>query len=72
MIRELIKADFGIDLPIRGDTTSDRNDPIVIETEVPEHASRVQMDLARCVYRRLNAHWRTLGKRESHRRWQAD
>lgn len=62
MIRELIKADFGIDLPIRGDTTSDRNDPMVIETEVPEHASRVQMDFARCVYRRLDTHWRTLAK----------
>lgn len=61
MLRELLLADFGIDLPIHG-RSSDRNDPLCIETTLPERASRIQMDFVRCIFRRLNFHWRTVAK----------
>lgn len=61
MLRELIRTDFGIDLPIKGDYSS-RDDPLCIETAAPDHASRVEMEFARCIYRKLNIHWHTVAK----------
>lgn len=62
MIGELIRADFGFDLPNKANSASDGNVTMFIKTEVPEHAGRDQTDLAGCLHKRLNAYWRTLAK----------
>lgn len=62
MWRELLKADFGLDLPISGGAGNLETDPIVIESADPETASFVQMQVVRCIYLRLAFYWRMYAK----------
>lgn len=62
MLRELLKADYGIDLPISGGDGNSKSEPIVIEADTARVASRIQMEVARCIYASLGYHWRAVGK----------
>lgn len=62
MLRDLLNSDFDIDLPISGGMGNAESDPIVIETDDPQAASLVQMQVARCIYGRLGFHWKVIDK----------
>lgn len=58
MLRKLLKDDFDIDLPISGGMGQSISDPIVIDTADNLVASRVEMDVLRCINKQLGRHWR--------------
>lgn len=62
MLKELLLNDFKIDLPISGGTGQSINDSIVINTPLKDVASRVEMDVIRCINLKLGRHWRLIGK----------
>ena len=62
MLRNLLKDEFDIDLPISGGMGQSINDPIVIGTPDKLVASRVEMDVLRCINKQLGRHWRLTSK----------
>lgn len=62
MWRAQLRADFGIDLPISGGSGNSRSDPIVLELQCPDEASKIEMTVAKCIYGRLGMHWRSVAK----------
>lgn len=61
-LRELLKADFGIDLPISGGSGCSLAEPVIIDSDSPHVMSRVQMEMLRCILMRLGWHWRLSSK----------
>ena len=66
MLRKLLQEDFNIDLPISGGMGQSASDSIVIESPNKNVASRVEMDILRCINKQLGRHWRLVGKLRIH------
>lgn len=62
MLKELLLRDFGKDLKIAGGTGSSIEDPIIVDVHSPHEASWIEMDVANCIYSRLDWHWRAVGR----------
>jgi hypothetical protein len=60
--RELIRRDFDIDLPISGGNGNSLAERIILETESPFSASRIEFELIKCIFDRLNYFWRIVEK----------
>lgn len=56
-LRELLKADFGIDFPISGGTGNSRDTAIVIRNEVPNDYVGVEHGVLRCLGRGRGIEW---------------
>lgn len=62
MLKEMLKRDFGKDLKISNGLGNSVEDPIVLETQSAQEASWTQMEVARCIFRRLGWHWKLVAR----------
>lgn len=60
MLREMLRDGFGKDLKISGGIGNSINDLIVLEPQSAHDASWTEMEVARCIYKRLGWHWKFL------------
>lgn len=62
MLREQIKRDFGLDLPISGGSANNIDDAMFIDTDNKTEASWVEMHVLRVVLGVRGWHWRCIAK----------
>lgn len=59
-LRELLRADFGIDFPISGDSGQSRESPIVIHRQEPDDYVAVEYGVLRCLGHGRGVRWRLI------------
>ena len=59
-LREMLKADFGIDFPISGGTGNSRDNPIIIHHRVPNDYVAVEYGVLRCIGVGRRVEWKLL------------
>ena len=59
-LRAMLKADFGIDLPISGGTGNSRDGPVVIHYKVPNDYVAVEYTVLNCLGMGRRVEWKLL------------
>jgi hypothetical protein len=64
-LKQMLRDDFGKNLPIDGGFGASIDEPIRITTADPFQAALAQLEVARCIYGINGWYWRTLGRAET-------
>ena len=60
LVRQMLKRDFGVDLPVAGGIGNSVNDPIIIESQAGPNYQQVENDYLKYVCLGRNVKWEFL------------